>query len=232
MDNNFKIIYQKGKKIVYKIDSCDRITEGFVGQLKWPPGITGMIFVFEQAIVNETQILAKLPLSIDAGVVYASSRETLPAAEVVGNTQIVAAQVKDAEMLAGLYLACREKVYAPVAGVRQIPAVDMAAVMVKMRDQLTNAKIGYWENSGTPVGAIAVTKWHDYADSPVEWIPWIWIAPDISQEERKVLHVLISGWLKANISGRVQCVVDSYNVRSQKFFKKLGFTPECVHIIK
>ncbi len=232
MDNNLKIIYQKGRKIVYKIDSCDRITEGFIGQLKWPPEITGMIFVFEQAIINETQILAKLPLSFDVGVVYSSSREDLPEAAGVGYTQVVAAKVKDAEMLARLYLACREKVFAPVAGVRQIPKVDMAAVMLKMRDQLINAKIGYWEKSGAPVGAIAITRWHDYADSPVEWIPWIWITSDISPEDRKVLHVLISGWLKTNIVGKVQCVVDSYNVRSQKFFKKLGFIPECIHIVK
>lgn len=232
MDNNLKIIYQKGRKIVYEIDSCDRITESFIGQLKWPPEITGMIFIFEQAIANETQILSKLPLSIDVGVVYSSSREALPAGEGAANTQIVAAQVKSAEMLAGLYLACREKVYAPVAGVRQIPAVDMAVVMAKMRDQLANAKIGYWEKFGIPVGVIAVTKWHDYADNPVEWIPWIWIAPDISPEDRKVLHGLISVWLKTNIAVKVQCVVDSYNVRSQKFFKKLGFIPECIHIVK
>lgn len=232
MDNNLEIIYKKGRKIVYKIDSCDRITEGFIAQLKWPPEITGLIFVFEQAIVNETQIMAKLPLSIDAGVVYSSSRNSLPAAEEVGNTHVVAAQIKDAEMLARLYLACREKVFAPVAGIRQIPEIDMAVMMAKMRDQLANAKIGYWERSGIPAGAIVVTKWHDYADRPVEWIPWIWIDPNIPLEDRKSLHGLISGWLKANIDGKVQCVVDSYNVRSQKFFKKLGFIPECVHIVK
>ena len=232
MDNNLKIIYKKGRKIVYEIDSCDKITEGFIAQLKWPPEITGIIFIFKQAIASETQVLAKLPLSIDAGVVYSSSRDSLPTAEGGGNTNIVAAQVKDAEMLARVYLACRERVFAPLAGKRQIPAVDMAVVMAKMRDQLANAKIGYWERSGTPVGSIAVTKWHDYADRPVEWIPWVWIDPDISLEDRKVLHRLISVWLKANIDSKVQCVVDSYNVRSQKFFKKLGFIPECVHIVK
>ena len=67
MDNNLKIIYKKGRKIVYQIDSCDRITEGFIAQLKWPPEITGIIFIFEQAIINETENISAICTNYSGG---------------------------------------------------------------------------------------------------------------------------------------------------------------------
>ena len=36
-------------------------------------------------------------------------------------------------------------------------------------------------------------------------------------------------WIKEQVSEKIQCVVSAYNLRSQRFFKDLGFHPECVH---
>jgi len=97
---------------------------------------------------------------------------------------------------------------------------------------LSTANVLYLEKDKKLTTLMTVIKWKDYNDIPVDWITWVWIEKDISKDERSVIHNYISVWLRDNIEDRVQCVVNSFNVRSQKFFRKLGFTPECIHIVR
>lgn len=229
---NCDIVYRTERKIVYKVPSISCITGEFIQSLAWPPGITGVIFLFNQQISDEHRILSALPLDLDVGMVYSAMREALPVGKIAADVLIEQIPVQDEEQLSRLYLICRERVMAPVISARTIPPVDKSAVLLKLKKQLSEGKVALWAKAGDTVGALALTRWHDFADNPVQWIPWVWVSDELLPVERRILHAQILNWLKLSVDNKVQCVVDSYNVRSQKFFRKLGFTPECLHIVK
>jgi hypothetical protein len=232
MDNEFEIAYQTDSKIAYKLHSIECVTGEFIKALVWPPGIRGLIFLFEEQIIDEHVILSALPLEFDVGMVYSATKTSLPNGYSSGAGIFCEVPVPGEEELLKLYLLGREMVLAPILSTRKVSPVDISVVQLKIREQLAKGKIGLWTKGGTSAGAVALTRWHDFADTPVQWIPWVWINSALLPEERRDLHGLISIWIKSNVENKVQCVVDSYNVRSQKFFKKMGFVPECLHIIR
>jgi len=75
-------------------------------------------------------------------------------------------------------------------------------------------------------------KWKDCFDEPVDWIPWVWIDRSLLHVERAFVHSKRREWLRGIIEDRVQCVVEGENMRSRKFFKEMGFHPECLVISK
>lgn len=232
MGKDLDMVYRTDRKIVYKVPSIKNVTGEFLRALDWPSGVTGLIFVFKEQIAAEHEILSALPLDLDVGLVYSATKESLPAGAAPSADGFSQDLAPGEDELSKLYLLGREMVLAPVLSVRNIPPVDPAAVKNKVRKQLAEGKVGLWSRRGAPAGAIALTWWHDFADNPVQWIPWVWIAGDLLPDERRNLHGRISAWLKSGVEGKVQCVVDSYNIRSQKFFRKMGFIPECLHIVK
>lgn len=231
MANNFEIVRRTDSKIVYKVPSLADITGEFIRALEWPPGIKGFIFLFSEPISEEHRILSALPLDLDVGMVYSAAKASLAATASSGDA-FSEVQAPDEAELVRLYLLGRELVLAPVLSVRNVPPADRSAVQEKIKKQLAEGKIGLWSKSGVSAGALALTRWRDFADEPVQWIPWVWIASSLLPEERRDMHARIAAWLRAGVDDKVQCVVDSYNIRSQKFFRKMGFLPECLHIVK
>lgn len=229
MSTQLELVKRLDNKIVYRIDNLTMLTTDFILALQWPEKINVINFIFRCPIENEDRVLAGLPYSPDVGVVY-SMRKSKTLTTLTGDTvlQVKAPGVKE---LAKMYLACRDRVFAHVPE-KILPAIDMPAVLVKMENQIKSAKIGYWEVKARPAGAIVVTRLANNADAAVEWVPWVWIDDNLLAEERRLLHARIRAWLTENIDQEVQCVVNSFNVRSQKFFRKMGFVPECVRIVK
>lgn len=231
MPNDFEIVNRTNSKIVYKLPSIGCVTWEFVKALKWPPGVNGFIFLFNEPISEEHRILSAMPLDVDAGMVYSATKASLAGCASSGDV-FSEEKAPDVAELVRLYLLGREMVLAPILSVRNIPPADRSAVELKIKKQLLEGKIGLWSKAGASAGVVALTKWHDFSDNPVQWIPWVWISNSLLPEERRELHGRIVSWLKSSVDDRVQCVVDSYNIRSQKFFRKIGFVPECLHIVK
>jgi len=229
MSTQLELVKKSDNKLVYRIDAFTMLTTDFIQSLQWPDNINVINFVFKSPIENEDRILAGLPHSPDVGVVYSLKKfKTLTEPAVAAVLQV---KVPGANELAKMYLACRERVFAHVPE-KVIPAIDMNVVLAKMENQIKSAKIGYWEVKAKPAGAIVVTRLANNADVSVQWVPWVWIDDSLLAEERRLLHARIRAWLLENIDQEVQCVVNSFNVRSQKFFRKMGFVPECIRIVK
>lgn len=231
MSTQFVLVKKLEHKIIYRVDDFTMLSADFIQSLQWPDKVNVINLLFKGPIKNEGKILAGLPHSPDVGVIYSmmKSRQKIiaePAADAV-----IQAEVPGANELAKMYLACRERVFAHVPG-KALPAVDMCAVLTKMENQINSAKIGYWEVKAKPAGAIVVTRLNNNADVSVEWVPWVWIDDRLLAEDRRLLHSRIRVWLTENINQEVQCAVNSFNVRSQKFFRKMGFVPECIRIVK
>jgi hypothetical protein len=60
---------------------------------------------------------------------------------------------------------------------------------------------------------------------------WVWFDPALSARDRANAHHLTVGWLIEK-GHTIDAFVDSFNIRSQRFFRKIGFRPACLHITK
>ena len=231
MNNEVEIIRQTGTRLICRIDDCSMITGKFIKSFSWPNGADNMIVLFRNQIEDEHEILSSIPLEFDVGMFYSSSKESLPTGLVTLTNGIIQVKMKDVNRMAGLYEDCRRRIFAGTPVTFTDPA-DREKIIVKMKNQLQTARIGYWEQGAASAGIIIVTETHDYNDNPVDWIPWIWIAEDITQDVRDLLHVCMRLWLGGIAKNTIKCVVNSFNIRSQKFFRKIGFIPECIRILK
>lgn len=231
MLHQFELVKISEHKIIYRIDDFEMITAGFIQSLQWPEKICSMFFLFRNPIEKEHEVLSGLPHSVDVGIIYSMAKFGLKISSEYTANKVVQTKVPNAKELAKMYLACRSRIFAHTPE-KSLPAVDMGDVLTKMENQINYAKIGYWEVRARPAGIIVVTCSHNYADVPVEWVPWVWIDESLLAEERKILHSNIRTWLTENIDKELQCIVNSFNVRSQKFFRKMGFIPECIRILK
>lgn len=85
------------------------------------------------------------------------------------------------------------------------------------------------EFKGKPVAVIALFPHHDCLSKKVEQIGWVWVQEDLSDTYRDFTHQLLLRWLNGIVACSFQAGVHLHNVRSQKFFHKIGFNPECAH---
>jgi len=73
----------------------------------------------------------------------------------------------------------------------------------------------------------------DFIRCPLDWIGYIWIDSNLEKEERMTIHKYIKWWLKKNMKHKVlRAGVYSFNIRSQKFFRKMGFKPSWISFSK
>jgi RimJ/RimL family protein N-acetyltransferase len=99
--------------------------------------------------------------------------------------------------------------------------------LAKTRDYLCLKK------SRKIITLIDLWEYIDFIRCPMDWIGHIWISPDLGKEERIIIHKYIRWWLKNNMKHKViRAAVDSFNIRSQKFFRKMGFKPEWLAFLK
>jgi len=76
----------------------------------------------------------------------------------------------------------------------------------------------------TTAALVDLWEYKNYIYCPMDWIGYIWINPELNPEERAGIHKFIKFWLYKNMSHSVlRASVASYNLRSQKFFTKMGF---------
>ena len=62
-------------------------------------------------------------------------------------------------------------------------------------------------------------------NKPTSLIPWVWIDSKLSANERQNVHFQMVSWLKKNTKKEIGAGIDAVNLRSLKFFTKLGFKP-------
>jgi hypothetical protein len=232
MFSDMHTIKKTDKKIVYKIDNISMITNDFLENLykSWPGNnIKGMIFIFDEKIENEHLYLSSISSKYYVAICYSINKENLKK-DIIVLPKTIKPKLLSPDELKKLYYETKlifYKEWKEYLGERYINEFKFVA-----NNYLSTAKVLYLEKDKKLTTLMTVIKWKDYTDIPVDWITWVWIEKDIAKDERSIIHNYISVWLRDNIEDRVQCVVNSFNVRSQKFFRKLGFTPKCIHILK
>lgn len=83
---------------------------------------------------------------------------------------------------------------------------------------------------GVPIGMVSLYPTQDCIGTELQQIGWIWVERGLSSPVRLATHALLAQWLsRQEGQGGYQAGVHLKNIRSQRFFLKLGFLPACVH---
>jgi len=231
MSDNFKVIRKLPGIYIYEIPTLSEVTAEMLRDFNWPPGITSAGFMAKQfcpQVVTEEQI----PERYNARIVYSADKGgiVVPACGAPGATAVCCEVGKNLQEFKTIFLETH-KVYFQTWG-DKVGAGLMSDVVDVAENSLPGAKHLYLECSGLAAGVAAIIKWKDVRGEPVDWIPWVWIASELPKEVRESVRTRIADWMQKNVDGKVQCAIDAFNVRSQKFFIKLGFFPQCIYIGK
>lgn len=223
------LLRRSGQRAVYRAGAFSEVGSDFFKKIKWPEGLRGMIFLFAGDISGEQHILSRVPSKYWVTMCYSAEgkdlarfEKALPAGireKVIGLPEllVVYANIQRAfyrkwrKYLGPGYLKeCRQVASSMLQGARTVRLVKndkTAAIMI-------------------------VVKWKDCFDVPVDWVLLVWINRRLPAAERREIRGYFSDWMKKNLGSRVQCVINAFNLRSQIFFKKMGFKPECLHYVR
>lgn len=224
--------YRKiGEKVVYRAESLSRITNQNLKAFIRAMSTRGCKILFEEKIENEYEILA----GIDHKKYNVALCYSVNTGRLVGKT-LLPAGIRPFRFRTAR--GCRYDLGKKVGeffsdwksylGPRYLEGARIGTRMLKDPSRYLCLK----KNRKT-VALVYMMDWVDWRGRPVDWVGHIWIDPELSADDRSLVHGYVSSWWKkTSRTGRVQGVVNSFNVRSQKFFRKMGFEPECMHILK
>jgi len=232
MADQFPVLFENETIIVRRLDDISRVDDAFVQDLKWPAGRKGQIFAFDNPIPAESFLSPRFTYSKDFSfhLNFSARREWLKG-EQPAVSGVRPAATPSLEKHGQLYIKIKRRIFSQLPWVKEDPEEDKRA-LAAFEGKVDAYKIGYWENGGESAGIIAVRKWKDYMQQPVDWVSWVLVEESLSREDRASTHAYIGAWLKDNVPSRVECVIGSFNTRSHKFFMKLGFKPVALHVYK
>ncbi len=215
--------------MVYKLPDFSVVGNSFVDALEWQEGINVQMFLFEKPVTNEYEIMAGIHSNRLVGLGYSYSP-----AKTSRNAMALPAGITpvglDLEALQRLYYDTQfgfYKQWEGELGDNYIKETNM--VIEKM---LPTAKAAALTKAGRTVALLTTVNWKDCLDQPADWVTWVWIDAALSKAERYSIGDYFSRWLDINSGSKVQCFINAFNVRSQKFFRRLGFIPEWFHVVK
>lgn len=214
---------------ICRLESISDVTAEFVQNLQWEQGIEKMAFFFKKPLANEWEVLNAISLQDKAWVIYSIERTKLTGADAGGNHFIIT-ELPDEKELADIILSSRENYYRSIG--RELSPRQVLEQRGFLEKGLSRTRRMCVKKGGIAVALIMLVENTDLNGDAVDWIPWVWVDGLLMEEERGRIHGFFREWLKGGSLPRIQCSVASYNARSQKFFRKMGFNPECVQILK
>lgn len=226
-----EIIKRLGNKIICRLSSIHLINDAFVSQLPWPEDVDRYVTVFEEPIEGEWDVLGRITGIDRVWVIYSVLKTEIEAAAGSGQlSEFIETDLPDAQELAGLFSRTRMDYYYSIN--RELTERQVSESKAFIEKVLPGTRRICLQKDGKSIALLMLVEAKDYEGQPVDWIPWVWIDKTLTSSARETIHRRFRQWLKAGPLVRVQCSVASGNGRSQKFFRKLGFKPECLHILK
>lgn len=217
---------------VYELEKVSDISDAFLDQLAWPDGATQLGFRFKQPIVDVPAVLSRnLSKKYIAQIGYLARKDDLVAPASDGPASIELQTPDDLDALKTLTKrTLLDFLFKPW---REFMNPDFPGeVDAFLAGQLSLASSAWLVNRDAHVGLINLMHPRDCLGRPVDHVAWIWLDERLPLRERIEAHRRLILWLKQNTSKPVQAFIYSFNVRSIRFFTKVGFKPACVHIAK
>lgn len=228
-DNAMDLLKQTERRLLYKLPDFSAVDSAFVDSLVWPEGINVQMFLFDKPITGESELLPKIHSDRLVGIGYSyvpaagdPAKEELPA----GLSQVSLCL----EDLRKMYYETQYAFYKKWEG--QLGEEYMKETQMVIDTMLPAAKATALSKDGRNIALLTAVNWKDCFDQPADWITWVWMDPELTREERGRVQSCFLKWINENCETKVQCFVNCFNVKSQKFFRRLGFVPEWLHVVK
>ncbi len=219
------------KNIYYKIEALEAVCDREIEELPWPGNIQTLSFLFSNSGPDEHLTLSR-NISGKYGVrlVYFADKDKLIApacTDIAANIRIK----KDSSLdeIRQLYLSTVLHVFnEEFPG--KLPASRMNFSENVAKNYLSSEKSLCLAQGEQVSGIMTVVGIKDHLERPVDCVNWVWLDKNLRLPERIVAQCLIVEWLKRIVTQRANCYIDSFNFRSQRFFRRIGFVPLCLNI--
>lgn len=216
-------------KIVYEAPGLSAVTDELIESLDWPQEIPALgIRLLASGGDEYALIKSNISAKYSVRIVYEATSGTIPLPQARSeNQELQLCAFPDKKELVEAYVSTqKEYFYKPWSKHIRIELLEGAR---NFADKYARPERARWlKKDGGMVGLVVLVEWRDWFGAPTDLISWLWISPDLAVEERKAAHGLLLTWLGLEAHGKLTCAVDSFNLRSQKFFKRIGFTPKCL----
>lgn len=206
-----------------------RLSTSAIDKLDWPKGTPVLWLKYDENLDDcYGELDKRIARKYITRVIYSADTENIllkPGKERVA--AIKARESLPAAELLTLYLETHAKSFiAPWAAQLDSKYLDEVSSFIK--EDLPVSKSLCFFKGKSPVGLALLTV----LGSGAGLVSWIWISPALTVAERRKAHGLFIGWLKDGKYPQIKSVVHSFNLRSNRFFLKLGFHPQCIAITR
>jgi len=224
-----RLIQKEKEKITYQMPDFARLNTSAIDKLDWPKGIPVLWLKYDENLDDcYGELDKRISRKYIVRVIYTADKENIylkagkkPAVAIKARESLTAAE------LLALYLETHAKSFiAPWAGQLDSKYIDEVSSFVK-EDLPVSKSLGFFKDK-SPVGLVLLTE----LGSGAGLISWIWFAPSLSIAERRKAHDLFAAWLRNGKYPKIKSVVHSFNLRSNRFFLKMGFHTQCIAITR
>lgn len=231
MNSKVEVVRKTQNVVFYNIPAFSFITNEFLDNFEWPTGIKTIGFISTGAC-DSADFGHILGDKYAPRWTYSKDLEKTEVTAVShrSKSKLVPGELRDFDQLKRLYIDSHLPFYE--VWKEKLDPAYMKGIDAVAERFLPSAKALYLEKEGEAAGLLTLVRWEDCHGVPVDWILWVWLRDNLMAEEKHSARGHIADWLRKNAEGRVQCAIDSFNVRSQRFFLKLGFSRQCLYVIK
>jgi len=82
---------------------------------------------------------------------------------------------------------------------------------------------------GSTAALMVLLDWK-YKEKPVTLVAWVWLRKTLTLNERRYAQRLMLDWLRGKTKRAAVAGVDTFNPASQGFFRKAGFSVDCLRL--
>lgn len=234
MRSDAKLIKHNEKSSIYQIASVERLNGKVVDSLPWGKEMAGLIFRLESDSGSEYDSLRKnIPDKYCAILSYSiPAKELLIPGGRLKKSPVKIEKVINHAKLREIFIETYSRLFlAPWAG--RIGYETFSGAGRYIQNRLPESTGVCVTIRGKRVGGmITAVIAKDDDGKPTDRIGWVWVDERLTKIERKAVHRKLCEYLGSLKTGRIQCFIDSFNLRSQRFFRNLGFTAKEVIITK
>lgn len=229
MTKGIRVLERNGKNLVCRAKTPAAITGKALASLGWDDGVECLEISLEKDAGNAHEIIdGAVPRGYSVRLKYVSGKKTMKSPQAaMPRKDIKLRRIKDISELRALYIKTHMAYFmAPWSEyVDNNYLYEIARVIAKALGKMRAAVV---EKSGRPVSMVMVYP----LDTKNDLIAWVWIDGDLNPADRAVVQGSLIEWLKKSKAEKVSAFVNSFNARSNRFFRKIGFKIENVWVSK
>ncbi len=228
MTKNIKQVEVTETSIIYNLPDIKMLKDGLISNLKWPEDKSYLFFNLSAKDTRTKQPI-KTIVSTDkysCRLNYLSPKNRIHSFRAPEPLRTLKLQpFKSLEEIKKMTIWSHGKYF--LARYKQYLSPNHAAETKKYLTNLKKVKSVAIIYKNKCAGMVSLMK-IVHATSlpkPLHWVTWIWIDNKLPEDARRYAHSLVRSWLIKNSSKYIGASVNAVNIRSQKWFLKMGFRP-------